>query len=306
MYRFVRIAGRGVNGNVYLGERLDDWKLFALKKLSDTTYAKRELALWQRICPHDNIVNVIQVHKLSDTYLVSMDAMIMTLTQFIRDHRGTSQTIEWTFHQMLAGLRHCHAMDVLHRDVKPDNILLGNEGAVKLCDFSLSRFRSEDKMTNNVVTLWYRAPELLFGSTTYGSSIDVWSAICVLIEMMTKYPPFVAKKNNELAQLDSIMSILGTPTKDEMHKMGCNVELLRAQTGCKDVLFGKYPQFVSEVFVYNPEQRHSAEELMRFCKGLRVNFFPPKRHRASLSEWIPTDWEEIFCAIDEVSILQTK
>lgn len=88
--------------------------------------------------------------------------------------------------QLLAGLQHCHEEGILHRDIKASNLLIDKTGELKIADFGLSNFFNPDEkrpLTSRVVTLWYRAPELLLNSTDYGPGIDLWSAGCLLAEM---------------------------------------------------------------------------------------------------------------------------
>lgn len=91
----------------------------------------------------------------------------------------------------MSGLEHCHNRDVLHRDIKCSNLLIDNEGNLKIADFGLATFYDPERkqvMTNRVVTLWYRAPELLLGATSYGVGIDLWSAGCILAELLYGKP----------------------------------------------------------------------------------------------------------------------
>ena len=93
--------------------------------------------------------------------------------------------------QLLHGLEHCHKQGVLHRDIKGSNLLINNDGVLKIADFGLATFYHPDQsqpLTSRVVTLWYRAPELLLGATEYGPAIDMWSAGCILAELFAGKP----------------------------------------------------------------------------------------------------------------------
>jgi cyclin-dependent kinase 12/13 len=94
-------------------------------------------------------------------------------------------------HQLLSGLQHCHDRGILHRDIKGSNLLIDKNGMLQIADFGLANYYSinqQQPLTNRVVTLWYRAPELLLGSTDYGVGIDLWSAGCLLAEMFRGVP----------------------------------------------------------------------------------------------------------------------
>mmetsp|Transcript_30450 Transcript_30450/g.79013 ORF Transcript_30450/g.79013 Transcript_30450/m.79013 type:complete len:355 (+) Transcript_30450:430-1494(+) len=114
--------------------------------------------------------------------------------------------------QILSGLSFCHARLVLHRDLKPQNVLIDKQGRVKLADFGLARaFQAKKTYTHEVVTLWYRAPELLLGNQEYSASVDLWSTGCILAELSCRRPLFPG--DSEIDQLFRIFRLLGTPTE---------------------------------------------------------------------------------------------
>lgn len=122
--------------------------------------------------------------------------------------KNTVKSYLW---QLLQGMSHCHAHRVLHRDLKPQNLLIDSKGFIKLADFGLARSIGLPirTYTHEVVTLWYRAPEILLGTKYYGPSVDVWSIGCIFAEMVTKKPLFSG--DSEIDQLFRIFRTLGTP-----------------------------------------------------------------------------------------------
>lgn len=105
-------------------------------------------------------------------------------------------------HQLISGISYCHVMGCLHRDIKPQNILVKNSQILKIADFGLARlfnFMSDSRdITKEMITLWYRPPEVLLGSSTYSFSSDIWSIGLVLIEMITKIPLFMGSSQVEM------------------------------------------------------------------------------------------------------------
>ena len=119
----------------------------------------------------------------------------------------------------MRGIENCHKNSVLHRDLKPQNILVDRHGNVKLADFGLARYDTIPMKgyTNEVITLWYRPPEVLLGSRKYRGEIDMWSVGCIMAELILGKPLFIGQ--NEEGQISAIFSVLGLPTPDEWPDM---------------------------------------------------------------------------------------
>jgi len=162
---------------------------------------------------HDNIIRLREViHKGPSLYLV-FDFLPNDLKGFLlssKDMIAMPQIKIWTY-QLLAGINFCHMRRIIHRDLKPQNLLIDETGKMKLCDFGLSRSFGIPlrEYTHEVVSLWYRAPEILLGTNQYSTPIDVWSIGCIMAELVTKIPLFPG--DSEIDQLYKIFSLLGTP-----------------------------------------------------------------------------------------------
>ncbi|KAI4107418.1 MAG: hypothetical protein L6R37_001649 [Teloschistes peruensis] len=167
---------------------------------------------------HPNIValrEVVMGDKLDDVFLV-MDFLehdLKTLQEDMMEPFLPSE-IKTLLLQLTSAVEHLHSNWILHRDLKTSNILMNNRGQIKIADFGMARYYGDPppKLTQLVVTLWYRGPELLLGTEKYGAEVDMWSVGCVFGELLLKEPLLQGK--NEVDQLSKIFALCGIPTEE--------------------------------------------------------------------------------------------
>lgn len=227
-YDIVHRLGRGAYGIVWKAVDKKSRKTIALKKIFDafqnSTDAQRtfrEIMFLQEL-EHDNIIKLHNVHRAEndrDIYLV-FQYMETDLHAVIRANILESVHKKYIIYQALKCLKYLHTGGMLHRDMKPSNLLLNSECHVKVCDFGLARSLDEEAssgaaaMTDYVATRWYRAPEILLGSTQYTKGVDMWAIGCILGELLGGQPMFPGKSTMD--QLDKTVGVTGYPTKQEI------------------------------------------------------------------------------------------
>ncbi len=211
-YTQLKRLGEGSGGIVY---RAWDNKApgthVALKKfklgndLGVPSEVLREISLLKALGPHPSIVALREiVHDRRNIWLV-MDEACQDLSQITVPL--TLPLVQNYMRQILQGLEHCHSHGVIHRDVKPNNILMDQEGHLRLADFGSGRLSAHNgAKTPDLCTLWYRAPELLRGHTNYSIPVDLWSAGCIFAELLTGQILF--RSTTELEQLTCIDEVL--------------------------------------------------------------------------------------------------
>ena len=222
-----RKLGEGTYAIVYLGHlKADPSSLVAIKKIKvNTEYrdglsmdAIREVKYLQELS-HPNIIALHAVFssKNQNLNLVLEYLPLGDLEMLIKDSEGirygTAEVKAW-MGMLGRAVWFCHENFVLHRDIKPNNLLIAADGEVKLADFGLARSFSDPyrPMTYQVITRWYRPPELLFGAKFYSGAVDVWSMGTVFAELILRFP-FVAG-NTDVHQLELICNAIGTPTEE--------------------------------------------------------------------------------------------
>lgn len=168
---------------------------------------------------HKNIVTAREMvvgNSFDKVYMV-MEHMEMDLQEAMK-RSGNSpfpqSELKSMLHQILSATNHIHEKWFIHRDLKTSNILVHKSGNIALCDFGLARKYQipSKKMTQMVVTLWYRPPELLFGENVYGPEVDMWSVGCILGELLTKSA--MLQGRGELDQIDKVFRLMGCPNED--------------------------------------------------------------------------------------------
>ena len=177
--------------------------------------AIREITLLKEL-QHPNVVCLEDVIMQENRIYLVFEFLSMDLKKYIDTQKtGVEPNLLKSYlHQILEGVVFCHQRRVIHRDLKPQNLLISKEGSIKLADFGLARaFGIPIRMyTHEVVTLWYRAPEVLLGAQRYSTPVDIWSLACIFAEMATGKPLFHG--DSEIDQLFRIFRSLGTPTEE--------------------------------------------------------------------------------------------
>ncbi|KAJ2083933.1 hypothetical protein H4R24_000463 [Coemansia sp. RSA 988] len=226
-YKKLNRIGEGTYGIVYRARERKTKRVVALKRMrvdsnaSKTTKSLplasfREISLLKRL-RHPNIVNILDIvvgNRLESIFMVMefCECDLGTLLDNMKAPFSHSE-VKSIMQQLFCGLKYCHANHVVHRDLKLPNMLLTASGELKIADFGLARLFHEPKrpMTPQVVTLWYRAPELILGSKEYSTSIDMWSAGCIFGELLI-HRPFMPGKS-EPDQLRLIAEMIGAPNE---------------------------------------------------------------------------------------------
>lgn len=219
-FQKVEKIGEGTYGVVYKAKNKVTGETVALKKIRlDTetegvpSTAIREISLLKELS-HPNIVKLRDViHTENKLYLV-FEFLHQDLKKFMDSFTVAGiplPLVKSYLFQLLQGLAFCHSHRVLHRDLKPQNLLINAQGEIKLADFGLARAFGVPvrTYTHEVVTLWYRAPEILLGCKYYSTAVDIWSLGCIFAEMLTKRALFPG--DSEIDQLFRIFRTLGTP-----------------------------------------------------------------------------------------------
>jgi len=281
-YEIVQKLGRGAYGIVWKAIDKKTREVVALKKCfdafqnaTDAQRTFREIMFLQELNGHENIVRLLNVLKADndqDIYLIC-DYMESDLHAVIRANILEEIHKQYIIYQLLKSIKYMHSVQMLHRDIKPSNLLLNSDCQVKVCDFGLARsvVQQNDNaqnpvLTDYVATRWYRAPEILLGSTSYTKGVDLWSVGCILGELLSGKPIFPG--TSTMNQLDRIMEVTGRPSPEDIEA----IKSPFAATMLESLPVSR-PRPLNEMF---PSATAEALDLLRIC----MQFNPNKRPSA--------------------------
>ncbi|XP_059469584.1 cyclin-dependent kinase 1-like [Neocloeon triangulifer] len=293
MENYVRLEklGEGTYGVVYKAKNKLTNEIVALKKIRSEgddeglpATAIREISLLKELV-HPYIVTLHDVLMEESLLHLVFEHMSMDLRKYVDTKEMTSAKIKSFLYQMLVAMLFCHKRRVLHRDLKPQNLLVSHDGRiVKIADFGLGRAFGVPlrAYTHEVVTLWYRAPEILLGSQRYSCPVDIWSIACIFAEMVNKRPLF--QGDSEIDQIFRIFRILQTPTEEiwpgvselpdykdsfpQWHQNNLKSAVPTLDHNGLDIM--------QKMLIYHPAERMSAKEAVKhpYFDGLDKNSLP--------------------------------
>lgn len=273
-------------------------EIVAIKKvLQDKRFKNRELQIMRQLVKdgHSNIVALkhcfySQGEKQDELYLnLVLEYVPETVYSISRHHQKSKIALPLLYvklylYQLSRALSHIHALGICHRDIKPQNLLVNPENQqLKLCDFGSAKalVRGEPNVSY-ICSRYYRAPELIFGSTDYSTAIDIWSQGCVGAELLLGQPLFPG--DSGVDQLVEIIKVLGTPTREEISSMNSNYTEFKFPQikACqwRKVFRSKTPEeamdFIGSTLAYDPERR------IKPLEGCGHGFFDELREERTL------------------------
>ncbi|XP_061349374.1 probable serine/threonine-protein kinase At1g54610 [Gastrolobium bilobum] len=296
--------GQGTYSNVYKAKDMLTGKIVALKKVrfdnlepESVKFMAREILILRRL-DHPNVIKLegLVTSRMSWSLYLVFEYMVHDLAGLAAspDIKFTEPQVKCYMHQLLSGLEHCHNQHVLHRDIKGSNLLIDNEGILKIADFGLASFfdpNHRHPLTNRVVTLWYRPLELLLGATDYGVGVDLWSAGCILGELLAGKP--IMPGRTEVEQLHKIYKLCGSPSDEYWKKSKLpNATLFKPREPYKRCIRETFKDFppsalplLDTLLAIDPAERKNASD------ALKSEFFTTEPYAcdpSSLPKYPPT------------------
>lgn len=312
-YNIIDTIGSGAYGVVVSARDMLTGENLAIKKIEKAfehaVYTKRTLRELKilRLLNNENVMRIKTIQlpsskfDFNEIYLVS-ELMETDLSTVIKSPQPLSnEHCQFFLYQLLRGLKYIHGAGILHRDLKPRNLLVNSNCDLKICDFGLARanipfqIMHAHKMTDYVATRWYRAPEVLLSSKNYTTAMDMWSVGCIFGELLIRKPVLPGTEVNH--QLDLITTLIGSPTEDDINAISNKKarEKLAKLTKKK----GKKLEFVfngcdpmaldllKKMLVFNPDKRLTAEQALEhpYLASMHVRRDEPNGQVVSLFDF---------------------
>ena len=287
-YEVLESLGSGAYGVVVSARDQVTGELVAIKKIDKTfqheAYAKRTLRELKvlRLLDNETLLKIISIQLPSskedfDEIYMVCERMDTDLSYIIKSPQGLSlEHVQLFIYQILRGLNYMHSAGILHRDLKPRNILVNSSCDIKICDFGLCRpFIDElraraSEMTDYVATRWYRAPEVLLSFREYSGAMDIWSVGCIVGELFLRRP--LLPGGNTEHQIELILNLLGTPQESDIESIPNKrtkkfIRQFEKRSGSEFEAVFKYASpealdLLKKMLVFNPKNRISARQAM--------------------------------------------
>ncbi|XP_072552475.1 cyclin-dependent kinase-like 4 [Salminus brasiliensis] len=301
-YESLGLVGEGSYGTVTKCRHRESGRIVAVKRFLESEEDKsvkkialREIRLLKQL-RHENLVNLLEVWKKKRRWYLVFEFVERTVLDELEQFPNGLEPnrVRKYLYQILRAISFCHQHHIIHRDVKPENVLVSQQGVVKLCDFGFARTMAApgEVYTDYVATRWYRAPELLVGDAKYDKAVDVWATGCLFVEMMTGVPLFPG--DSDIDQLYHIIRCLGSLTSRQQeifyrNPLFSGVRL--PEPTDREPLHTRFPQLTGSTadltqkcLQMDPEKRAQSSQLLLhdfFTRdGFHIRFHPGSASKA--------------------------